>query len=82
MSEVSFCRFETVKTDISDTCRFHLFSLVVFCRKKFSSAEELINYIVTRATVLLDHVLYTKTKLSPKFEDSFEMFTKSLEFIT
>lgn len=69
MLEVSFCRFETDKTDISDTCRFHLFSLVVFCRKKFSSAEdcaeELINYIVTRATVLLDHVLYTKTKLSP-----------------
>ena len=34
-----FCRFETDKTDISDTCRFHLFSLVVFFRKKFLRAE-------------------------------------------
>ena len=54
MSEVSFCRFETDKTDISDTCRFHLFSLVVFCRKKFSSAE---SFVVSNVTSTSTHAM-------------------------
>ena len=29
MSEVSFCRFETDKTDISDTCRFLNYRLTI-----------------------------------------------------
>ena len=58
MSEVSFCRFETVKTDISDTCRFDIsrevsavfsfhLSVFRFTKERLNTSKKYSNIIKT-----------------------------------